>query len=260
MARRWTTAEEQHYREELEELYVRQNKTIAEVAPILKIKQSTVYDRLLRLNIFPNPQNKLKFCNKRNDIVLPEYSEDLAEFIGIMLGDGCLTHYQTAVTLGTKESEYVRYVQKLMEKLFCVSATIMTSKDSGYNVVYIGSTKISIWLQAMGLVFNKVAAQVDVPTWVWNDKKYLGRFLRGFFDTDGSIYKLRFGMQVSLTNHSLPLLRSLRNMLITLEYKASEVSAGRVYLTRKSDVIRFFEEIQPANTKHLRRFEDLTRR
>lgn len=37
MARRWTTEEEDFYREELLELYVRQNKTINEVGAILSI-------------------------------------------------------------------------------------------------------------------------------------------------------------------------------------------------------------------------------
>lgn len=86
------------------------------------------------------------------------------------------------------------------------------------------------------------------------------KFLRGFFDTDGSVYKLKFGIQISFTNFSVPLLKSLQKMLIELGYKPSRISANKVYLTQIKDVKRFFEEITPANPKHQRRFIDFIKR
>lgn len=41
-----------------------------------------------------------------------------------MLGDGHVGTYQTFVTLGTKEYNYVCYVQTLMTSLFKAPATI----------------------------------------------------------------------------------------------------------------------------------------
>ncbi|CAN5734064.1 hypothetical protein BH11PAT2_BH11PAT2_09860 [soil metagenome] len=141
-----------------------------------------------------------------------------------------------------------------MERLFCVKATIGI-RNNGYRDVYIGSVMLTDWLRKEGLVSNKVASQVDAPQWIFESSDFKTAFLRGFFDTDGSIYRLRFGKQISLTNKSLPLLYSLQRMLIELGYKASAVSSDRVYLTKKSDINRFFDEVRPANTKHLRRFE-----
>lgn len=142
-----------------------------------------------RLGIPTTPHKKPHYCNKRTDVRLPKYSPELAEFIGIMLGDGHVSHFQVMVTLGTKEYPYVTYVQKLMEALFKVPATI-AHKKSGHREVYIGSTTITNWLREMGLVSNKVAAQVGVPSWIFMKKKYMRPFIRGFFDTDGSIYNL----------------------------------------------------------------------
>ena len=260
MASRWTTAEENRYREELYELYVRQNKTIGEIGNLLGRHEKTIYDRLLRLGIPTARDQKPKACNRRKDVRLPDYSPDLAEFIGIMLGDGCLTHFQAMVTLGTKEYDYVVYVQGLMQKLFNVQATVMTNRKSGHHIVYIGSTAITSWLQDMGLVFNKVAAQVGVPKWVFEKEEYMQRFLRGFFDTDGSVYALRFGIQLSFTNHSLPLLHALHSMLETLEYRPSKISAWRIYVTRRDQVARFFQEVRPQNVKHQRRLDNFERR
>jgi len=258
MARRWTKEEEQGYRKELFSLYITQNKSIGEIAPLLGLKESSVFDRMQRLGIKTNKQLKTKYLNKRSDIVIPKRSPKLAEFLGAMLGDGHVSHYQTSVTLGTKELKYVKYVQAMMQDLFAVPATICVRK-SGYRDVYIGSTQITSWLLSQELVHNKVAAQVDVPSWIYTRRVYIQSFIRGFFDTDGSVYKLRFGTQISLTNKSMPLLKSLREMLITLEYRPSEISSYRVYLTRKDDLCRFFREIRPANSKHLRRFREYSR-
>lgn len=246
------------FRKELINLYVVQNKTIGEIAPMLGLKESSVFDRMQRLGIKTNKQLKTRYLNKRNDVVIPKRSSKLAEFFGAMFGDGHVSRYQTSVTLGTKELEYVEHVQSMMQDLFAVPATISVKKRSGYRDVYIGSTQITSWLLNQGLVHNKVAAQVDIPQWIYSRPSYMKSFMRGFFDTDGSVYKLRFGTQISLTNKSMPLLKSLRKILIKLEYKPSEVSSYRVYLTRKADLNRFFREIRPANSKHLRRFKEFS--
>src|SRR3989344_1163767 len=105
MARRWTREEERFYKKQLQRLYIVENKTIGEVAVQLKITETSVFDRLHRLNIKTIPEKKLKYRNQRNDVRLPKRSARLAEFLGIMLGDGHVAHFQTFVTLGTKELE-----------------------------------------------------------------------------------------------------------------------------------------------------------
>ncbi len=254
MARRWTLEEETFHREQLKKLYVVQNLTIGEIASRLKIAESSVFQRLARVRIPSTPAKKVHHNNQRGEVVLPGHSRKLAEFYGIMLGDGHISHFQTIVTLGNKELGYVEYVAHLMGSLFGIEGKICKKKND-YRDVYIGSVAITAMLRADGLVSNKVAYQVDVPPWIFEQNSWMQACLRGFFDTDGSIYRLRFGRQISLTNHSLPLLYSLRRMLIELEYNPSEVSAFRVYLTRKADIDRFFKEVRPANAKHLRRFE-----
>jgi len=118
MAKRWTIKEEFSKKNELSLLYVRRNKPIGEIARILDIGESTVYDRLLRLKIPVNRKNKEGYNNIRNDICIPKkFSENLAEFVGILLGDGHLRSSQVSVTLGKKD-EYANHVMDLMDGLF----------------------------------------------------------------------------------------------------------------------------------------------
>jgi len=255
MARRWTTQEEERLRAELVELYVYQNKTIFEIAEVLGVKYQTVYDRMIRLGIKSTPLTKIGSAQcRRSDITISEkYTSNLAEFFGIMLGDGHLAYFQVMVTLGTKESDYVQYVKQMMRKLFGIEGHVATNRK-GYHTVYLGSRSLVEWFKNEGLETNKVKSQVDVPKWIFRKDQYISRFLRGFFDTDGSIYKLKFGMQISFCNHSLPMLQSLHFMLKRLGYRPSAISGWQIYLTRRDDVYRFFKEIKPANTKHLERY------
>lgn len=259
MARHWSADDEELHRTQLRELYVIQNKTIGEIAPLLGIAESTVFDRMMRLGITSTPERKKTSVRNRRTVALPVgRSDDLAEFYGVMLGDGHISRFQALVTLGTKEYAYVQYVAALMQNLFGVEARIATRRNN-YRDVYIGSVSITEMLKADGLMSNKVAAQVDVPAWIFETPTRMRSFLRGFFDTDGSIYRLRFGRQISFTNHSAPILHSLRRMLCELEYKPSKVSGPRLYLTRRDDIDRFFREIRPANAKHVARYAFLSR-
>ncbi len=256
MARRWNKKEENLYRSELKNLYIKENKTLSEIALKLGISESTVFQRLKRLEIKTQPHLKENYIRKPKDIHIPKkYSSDMAEFFGIMFGDGHVSHFQVQVSLGTKEILYAQYIQSLIAKIFKATPKICT-RSTGYHDVYLGSTQVTSWLFKQGLVSNKVKAQVDIPAWIFTKPIFMESFLRGFFDTDGSVYKLRFGIQISLTNHSFPILISLHKMLSELGYSPSAVSTQRIYLTKVRDLERFFKEIKPKNPKHVRRYEE----
>lgn len=258
MARRWTKKEEKEKREELKLLYIKENKSIGEISKILKIGESTVYDRMVRLGVESLRYKKAGFNNKRNDITIPnKYSDKLAEFIGILLGDGHITPTQVTVTLGTKEYEYVKYVAILMKDLFGVKAKILLLKNE-HHVVYIGSMEIVNWLLSMGLTHNKVRDQVDIPKWIFSRKSYMKNALRGLWDTDGSIYSLKFGVQMSFTNKSIPLLISVRKLLLNLNFDPSKVGTEKIYLTKRENLIKFFDEVGFNNLKHKVRFLKFT--
>ncbi len=260
MAKKWTTEEEQFYFKELNCLYVEKNKTIKEIGAELGIAEQTVFQRLQRLNIPSNPQNKKGYLKKRTDLIIPPcYSNELAEFFGIMLGDGHISKYQIVVTLGNKEMSYAKYIVLLMQKLFKSKPKIAIRKK-GYKDVYLGSVDLSRWLLKQGLVHNKVKAQVDVPEWIFSKKEFMESFVRGFFDTDGSVYALKYGVQINLTNRSRPLLLSLQRMLLCLEYSPSKVSGLKIYITKRDKLDRFFREIKPKNPKHVSRYREFKKR
>ncbi len=251
----WTEQEKYEHKKQLTELYSVKNLTIGDISKLLGIKEGTVFDRLKRLGITTTPEKKLRYQNKRNDIVFPtKHTNMLAELFGILLGDGHISHFQTVVTLGNKELAYAQYVASLFKHIFGVRGNI-SIRNGGYRDVYLGSTEVTKWFFKNGLVSHKVKSQVGVPVWIMNNPKYAESFLRGFFDTDGSVYALVHGIQISFCNASLPLLQHTRTMLLSLGYRVSKITGRQIYITNKISVDRFFKEINPANKKHIRRFK-----
>lgn len=258
MPKKWTKEEEKEKESELIDLYVKQKKTIFEMAEILGIAYQTVYDRLVRFEIPTWPERR-EGVALQNDPRLPAKSELLAEFVGIMLGDGHLSpsNGQIHVYLNFEtDHQYVFFVKKLVEDLFGLRVSIVPKKGTKAVDILATSRKLIEYLAELGLnSSNKVKYQVGIPAWVGESKDRKEGFLRGFFDTDGSIYKLKFGVQIAFRNRSTPLLESTRQFLLDLNLHPSSISADTVYLTRKEDLEFYIKEIGFSNQKHLNRAE-----
>lgn len=251
MPARWTIQEEKEKRKELASFYIFENRTIGEIADILEIQESTVFGRLRRLGIPIEPWKKDGYLNKRKGVNIPSFSRNLAEFIGVMLGDGHISNTQIWISSGENEKEYHRYLINLAESLFSVRMKSIKRTHKAAIALYMGSVEIVQFLLRMGLVHNKVREQVQIPPWIMKKHEYAKGFLRGFFDTDGSVYKLRFGVQMGFCNRSLPLLFGTKSLLDSLGYSPSEMSSYRIYLTRKADLMRYASDIGFGNLKHL---------
>ncbi len=66
----------------------------------------------------------------RKKILLPKHSIHLAEFFGIMLGDGGINNpWQATITLNaTKDREYSRYIKELIKFLFGLPPRVLYIK------------------------------------------------------------------------------------------------------------------------------------
>jgi len=252
----WSPLEEKERKDELIELYIHQNKTISKIAPILRITPSTVYDRLIRLQI-PTRRNEKPGANNARILHVPPLSEDLAEFCGVMLGDGHIGTAQIFITVNIKTDwQYVGYLQDLLERLFQFTPRATNANHESVVDLYLTSAYLVGRLHEIGLYSsNKVRDQVGVPEWIFGATEYQRGFLRGFFDTDGSIYRLKHfdAVQMSFSNLSVPLLEGTRRLLLGLGYHPSKFSGHAVYLTRRRDIKNYAQEIGFGNLKHLSR-------
>jgi len=219
--------------------------------------------RRFRTNISFSKIMKFKL---RKPIKIPQNSAKLAEFIGIMLGDGFIKSNKTqlGVTLNSDtDYEYSKYVKKLIKTLFNLKLYVAQSAEYKYLTLLVSSKNLVEFLIKKGLKPGyKVANKVDIPAWVKLNKQYRIECLKGLMDTDGSFYsyehkvcgKIYKNFAICFTNYSTPLRESVYNLLKKMNFKPT-IGEKRVYLHRRKEIVRYFKEISSSNPKFLRKYK-----
>src|SRR3990167_4345059 len=93
------------------------------------------------------------------------YSTDLAEWVGIVLGDGSITSGQIQISLNmTKDSVFRLYVSNLATKLFGQTPKTIFIPEDNATKTYLTGVRLIDYTLGIGLnTGNKVRQQVDVP-------------------------------------------------------------------------------------------------
>lgn len=195
----------------------------------------------------------------------PPHSIELAEFVGIMLGDGGITKEQIAITLNRKaDKNYILYVKKLSDFLFGEEPKYFQRKDCKADVIYYNGINIVRFITGIGLkIGNKVRQQVSVPGWIGRNIKYKIACLKGLMDTDGGIFTHKYKVngkiysykKICFTNRSMPLLYFVEDTLNELGFTAKtiyKVENKKVWLYNSKEVIKYLDEIGSSNERLLK--------
>lgn len=148
------------------------------------------YD-LIREDMFYLSEKKSINDVKRN-IHLPEKSIKLAEFIGILTGDGYIQHDKKAgkyiieiVGNSVNDKEYLcNKVPMLFKELFNVIPKIYFKKRQQTMSVKAQSKMIFCFLNDLGFPVGK-KGQIGIQDWIFENDKFARVFIRGLSDTDG---------------------------------------------------------------------------
>lgn len=211
-------------------------------------------------------ENKKANPNSRwtiaNEYKIPEYSAELAEFIGIVLGDGGLTAGQCEISLHMIDDiEYASYVSKLADSLFDAKSSIYSyPKHTVIKVVISGVNFVKI-LEGFGLQKgNKIRHQVDIPDWIKMNPDYLKACMRGLYDTDGTSFThkhvilghkyVHFG--VGFCSASKPLLASYAAGMSKFGIEP-HFNGPNIFCYGVKNSQKFFSIFRPSNPKYERR-------
>ncbi len=103
----------------------------------------------------------------RKEVILPRYSESLAEFFGIMMGDGGINNpWQANISVNSiSDIAYSKYISILCRKLFSVEPVIRKRKETNTLVILLTSTTIVDFLVLNGLPRgNKLKTRIALPS------------------------------------------------------------------------------------------------
>lgn len=190
------------------------------------------------------------------------FSVDLAEYVGIMLGDGGITHAQASITLNSNaDLKYSYFVANLGKKLFREKPKLYMRKDCNALILYYSGSLFIEYLTRIGLkIGNKVRQQVDVPDWIKSNSSYRIACIRGLMDTDGGVFFHRYKIngkeyvyrKICFTNRSIPLLIFVKETLGELGFTPkliNNVVNKQVWLYNNTEVADYLKKVGTSNTR-----------
>lgn len=115
-----------------------------------------------------------------------------AEFIGLMIGDGCLSisgrdHRIYIAGHKMDDKEYHEtFTKPLFKKLFLKDVIIEYRKQENTLFIRVCDKKLLLYLSKY-LPIGRKYDHLSIPPEIIKNKNYLFSFIRGFIDTDGCL-------------------------------------------------------------------------
>lgn len=197
-------------------------------------------------NIFQSKKDKFK------KIIFPEkMSPELAEEIGIHLGDGCMSFNRNYFSVKTnkKEEQYITgFLFPLYKKLYNLDLKLMRLESvSGFEVY--SKALCEFKNKVIGLPYGEKIHKIIVPELILKtkNKKVYSRFIRGLFDTDGCVCIVKKDYPViSITINSEVLIKKVAEMLKLMGF-IPHYNKKSIYLNGKVMLDKWIKEINSSN-------------
>ncbi|MCX6712472.1 MAG: hypothetical protein NT041_02170 [Candidatus Vogelbacteria bacterium] len=203
----------------------------------------------------------LKYPKKshRKEVILPKYSESLAEFFGIMMGDGGINNaWQANITVNfVADLEYSKYLEALCKKLFRVAPVVRKRKKTNALVISLASMSIVDFLVLNGLPRgNKLKQGLSIPKWILGKAPYKKACVRGLIDTDGCIFvhvhkisgKIYKNIGLTFTSYSPELIFQVATILEEFGVMPHISKRGKdIYLYQADSVLRYLKVFGTSN-------------
>lgn len=194
-----------------------------------------------------------------------QYSMELAEFVGIMLGDGHLGEQAWSITLNSiADKSYVEFVVGLTSTLFGFIPHVATRKDCNATIISGSGEKAVSFFRSLGLRSgDKVKQQVGIPEWIKENKEFSKVCMRGLMDTDGGVFVHKYRvngkeyeyLKICFTNRSIPILVFVKETMESFSFSpkfALWSNSEKVWLYNQSQVERYIREIGTHNPRLLK--------
>jgi len=222
-----------------------------------------ILDEKLRLRESKIDLTEIIFHPERNfgykipDIDFLGKGIELAEFIGILLGDGNLNNNNLRVILDVREFHYKKYVKGLFKKLFNCGINECKVKAKQAIVLYKSNKTIMDIIEGYGLKKgNKMKNDMGIPKWIKKEKLLLRWCLRGLIDTDGTVSfdKRDCKILVGFCSYSPKLLQDVKESLEKFGLTVAKCGKNHIRINRLTDVKAYVKLIGFSNFKYVQRY------
>jgi ribonucleoside-diphosphate reductase alpha chain len=151
-------------------------------------------------------------------IALPEkWTEDLAHYLGWLIGDGCISGDVATTVYGTAEeqADVLPRHQALLAEINGGRLPKPSIQANGTQQLRVSRSAIVRFLEALGVRSGKASTKVVPWSVLEAPPEIAAAFLRGLYDADGCVYDGPHYRYVGLGSVSVDLLLGVQRMLTT---------------------------------------------
>ncbi len=116
---------------------------------------------------------------------------NIAEFTGIFLGDGFTNKYTSCITefVGHKDKEWNYFNSTIIPMVRCFSNANpkLAIRGNTLRLRFNSKQLYEFISKELKLQSGRKSHKIEIPNFILNNRKLYASFLRGVFDTDGSI-------------------------------------------------------------------------
>ena len=197
-------------------------------------------------------------CFRPQAVKIPEaLTSELAEFIGLYIGDGANHRDGIRFTVGDEDGELVNKIGSISLKIFDKKTSIARGKRKGACEVALLSVKIKKWFKEMQIT-KLSSRKAAVPKFIFEaEEKEVCAFLRGLFSADGCIRK---SGHITLGTSSAVLANQIQTIMLYLGMPTHQryypaVDSFQLSICTKGGFINFKEKIGFLNKRKQSRLE-----
>jgi hypothetical protein len=205
---------------------------------------------------------------------LSKKEERIAEFIGIMLGDGSIGIYnkrsrkggllhQLKVTLDSRNKSYINYVSNLMREILDIEPKIFIKKnENAADIRIFNKEKVLYALNFLELKLSPKWNTMEIPKRYSKGKLALF-VLRGIFDTDGSVTIFRNNgiiyPRIEIRICPSPAQNQVINILKknNFKFKIQFLDKGniKIRISGEKELKNWFTKVGSSNPRYIKRAE-----
>lgn len=215
------------------------NASVKKISETMKLKKVNNFkdwmDRMKK-----EGKIKSKYLNFKKD-------GDLAELIGVILGDGHIRAYprteELSIFSNSNNPGFVKRYADLVENIFGKKPTI--APHSGENCIRIRIYQKQI-SSRLGVPFSpRRDLKIPIPGWIISNKKYIVRYLRGLYEAEGSysVHLPTYTHKVQFSNVNICMLENVFELVSKLGFHPHK-SKNMIQLSKKGEVQKFIELIK----------------
>ena len=193
-----------------------------------------------KLDNFKVWRERMKAEGKIKSVYMPfRKNGDLAELIGVILGDGHIRPFprteELSIFSNSNNPGFVSRYFKLVEKIF--GKKPVSTFHSGGNCIRIRLYEKQISAR-LGVPFSpRGKLKIRVPAWISSNKSYIVRYLRGLYEAEGShsVHLPTFTHKFQFSNRNTSMLNNVFKLIKVIGFHPHR-SKYQIQISKKKEV------------------------